>query len=210
MGKIKIILTSFIITCIFSVSSNAQIDQITFKDSVYVATFTHYFIPMKISNNDTSRLRNSDEISSIEWAKNGRTMDMDSMAHNQRFTIYRYIFNEAGTYDISLEITDTSGLTYYSSKTIFVENTVEVPNVFSPDEDGINDIFVVKSSGDRRIKLEIYTRNGNLIYEKAGPVVYWDGKLASGNFATQGVYYYVVKSQTPSEVIKKGFFHLFR
>ena len=209
MGQIKIILTTFLITCIFSASSNAQIDQVSFKDSVYVATFTHYFVPMKISNGDTSRLMNSEDIYSIEWTKNGRPMDLDSMS-NKGFITYIHKFNEGGTYNIGLEVTDTTGLIYYASKTIFVENSIEVPNVFSPDEDGVNDIFVVKSNGTQRIKLEIYTRNGDLIHEKTGPVVYWDGKLASGNYASQGVYYYVVKTQNQPEVIKKGFFHLFR
>ncbi|MFP4619764.1 MAG: gliding motility-associated C-terminal domain-containing protein [Bacteroidales bacterium] len=209
MGNIKIIPAVFFLTCIFSATSNAQIDQVTFKDSVYAATFTHYFIPVKVSNNDTSRISDPESISSIEWTKNGSTLKMDSLT-DKGFIAYRHKFNEAGTYDIGLEITDTSNLVHYASKTIRVENSIEVPNVFSPDEDGINDVFVVKSSGDRRIKLEIYTRNGELIYEKTGTVVYWDGKLASGNYANQGVYYYVVKTLDQSETIKKGFFHLFR
>ncbi len=210
MGKVKIILVSLLISCIFSVSSNAQIDQVTFKDSIYAATFTHYFIPMKINNTDTFRLRNTDDIAAIEWTQNGRTLELDSLRHSNGFLVYRHKFNEAGTYDIGLEVTEPSGLIHYSTQTIFVERTIEVPNVFSPDEDGINDVFVVKSSGDQRIELEIYTRNGELIYKKTGPVVYWDGKLASGNFANQGVYYYVVKTLDQREVIKKGFFHLFR
>ncbi|MGM0531366.1 MAG: gliding motility-associated C-terminal domain-containing protein [Bacteroidota bacterium] len=208
MGKIKIILTLFLLFFIFSVSSNAQIDQITFKDSVHAATFTHYFIPMKISNNDTTRLTDDEDIS-IEWTKNGSSVDMEPL-NNENFIAYRHKFNEAGNYEIGLEITESSGLIHYTSKTIFVEKSIEVPNVFSPDENGINDVFVVKSNGEQRIKIEIYTRNGDLIHEKAGRVVYWDGKLASGNFANQGVYYYVVKSLEENEVIKKGFFHLYR
>lgn len=212
MGKIKIFLTSFLITCIFSVSSNAQIDQVTFKDSVYAATFTHYFIPMRITDNDTTRITDT-EYEDINWTKDGRSVDVDMeriRRNNGNFIVYRHKFDESGTYNIGMELTETSGLTHYSSKNIFVENSIEVPNVFSPDKNGINDVFVVKSSGDRKIKLEIYTRNGDLIYEKAGSVVYWDGKLASGNFANQGVYYYVVKTQNQPEVIKKGFFHLYR
>ncbi|MBS3771985.1 MAG: gliding motility-associated C-terminal domain-containing protein [Bacteroidales bacterium] len=212
MGKIKVILTSFFIIFIFSVSSNAQIDQIAFKDSVHAATFTHYFIPMKISNNDTTRLTDTEDedIASIEWTKNGNPVDFEPIRNNGNFIAYRHKFSEAGNYEIGLEIADRSGLIHFTSKTIFVENSIEVPNVFSPDENGINDVFVVKSNGEQKLKLEIYTRNGDLIYERTGTVIYWDGKMASGNFANQGVYYYVVKSPEEPEVIKKGFFHLFR
>lgn len=212
MGKIKIIPALLLLTCIFSVSSNAQIDQVTFKDSVYAATFTHYFIPMKISNNDTTRLTDTEDedIATIKWTKNGNPVDLEPVRDKGDFIAYRHKFNKDGNYEIGLEITEKSGLIHFTSKTIFVENAIEVPNVFSPDENGINDIFVVKSNGDQRIKLEIYTRNGDLIYEKTGTVVYWDGKLASGNFADQGVYYYVLTSREEPEVLKKGFFHLFR
>jgi len=210
MGKVKNILAILLLSCIFPIPSEAQFDGITFKDSIYVATFTHYFIPMTITNTDTFRLTNQERISSIEWTEDGRLLDLDSIRYEDGSLAYPHKFDESGTYSIGMEITDTSGVIYYTSKTIFVENTIDVPNVFSPDEDGINDVFIVKSSGDRKIKLEIYTRNGELIHKKIGPVVYWDGKLASGNYASQGVYYYIVKTENEPEIIKKGFFHLYR
>lgn len=210
MGKVYHIICVIFLSAIFSEPSKAQLQGITFKDSIYVATFTHYFIPLTISNNDTSRLTNLQGISSIVISEDGRTLNPDSIRYNDGSIALRHTFSKAGSYNITMKITETSGLIHQISKTIFVESAIEVPNVFSPDNNGINDVFVVKSTGNRKIKLEIYTRNGDLIYKKTGPVVYWDGKLASGNFASQGVYYYIVSAQNQPEIIKKGFFHLFR
>jgi gliding motility-associated-like protein len=210
MGNIQSILISFLLFCTISIPSNAQFDGITFKDSTYVASFTHYFIPMTFNNNDTSRITNFNNIASIKWSSDGRLLTPDSTRYPDGSAVFKHEFSEGGNHNITMEISYSSGVTYYASKTIYVEESIEIPNVFSPDEDGINDVFVVKSTGDRKIQLAVYTRNGDKIFEKTGPVVYWDGKLASGNYASEGVYYYVVKTQNKPEIIKKGFFHLFR
>jgi len=209
MGRIKVFSLLFAISCIFPLTSNAQFDGITFKDSVYAATRVHFFIPQKISNTDTSNFNTLEGFASVEWRENGQVIDPESTVR-QGAVVFRHEFTGTGSFDVSLEMIDTSGLSYFVSKTILVDDQVEVPNVFSPDDDGINDIFIVKSGGTTRLSLQIYTRNGDLIHEKIGRVVYWDGRLASGNYAKPGVYYYVVASKGSSTVLRKGFFHLFR
>lgn len=209
MGRIKVFPLLFALCCIFPLSSYAQFDGITFKDSVYAATRIHFFVPQKINNTDTSSIASLEGFSSVEWRENGQLIEPDSLVR-QGSVVFRHEFSGSGNFDISLEMIDTSGLSYFVTKTILVEDQVEVPNVFSPDDDGINDVFIVKSGGTNRLNLQIYTRNGDLIHEKIGRVVYWDGKLASGNYAKPGVYYYVVASQGSSTVLRKGFFHLYR
>ena len=66
----------------------------------------------------------------------------------------------------------------------FCENTqVFVPNVFTPDGDGINDVLMVRGKGIRTIKyFRIFNRWGELIFEKSdfppNVVSYgWDGKI---------------------------------
>lgn len=68
---------------------------------------------------------------------------------------------------------------------------VFLPNVFSPNSDGINDLF--KPLGKEPIieyTLQIYNRLGNLIYEGEE----WDGQV-NGEEAQTGVYVYVVKQK---------------
>jgi len=209
MGKYKVFLL-FIASCgMFIQPSFSQYDGMTFKDSTYVATSIHYFIPQTINAGDTSYVTSPEEFSTIEWRENGNLINPDS-SMQRGYMIYRHPFQGSGSFDISLEMVDTTGLSYFASKTITVTDQLEIPNVFSPDDDGINDVFIVKSGGAVKLNLRIYTRNGDLIHEKIGQVVYWDGKLASGNYANPGVYYYVVKSQGSQDIVRKGFFHLFR
>lgn len=209
MGKNKVFLLFIALSGMFIQPCFSQYDGMTFTDSVYVASRTHYFIPQKIIAGDTTYITQPSAFSQIEWRENGNLISPDS-SMQEGHLIYTHQFSGPGSYEITMEAVDATGLSYFASKNISVTDQLEIPNVFSPDEDGINDVFIVKSSGDNKLKLEIYTRNGDLIHEKIGKLVYWDGKLASGNYANPGVYYYVVKSQGGEDIVRKGFFHLFR
>ena len=68
------------------------------------------------------------------------------------------------------------------------------PNVFSPNEDGLNDFFTLDLEGDFKecFELEIYNRWGNLIYQNSNGNR-WDGKTNSGKDVPQGTYFYILK-----------------
>lgn len=60
---------------------------------------------------------------------------------------------------------------------------VYIPNSFSPDGDGLNDIFMVRASGIMQVKsFRIYSRWGELVFEKTNikpndPLAGWDGRV---------------------------------
>ncbi len=66
-----------------------------------------------------------------------------------------------------------------------------IPNVFSPDGDGINDIFYINNICLEGYKLEIYNRWGMKVFESN--VGGWDGYTAAGKKADAGTYYYIFK-----------------
>ena len=69
----------------------------------------------------------------------------------------------------------------------------ELPNVFTPNGDGINDLFRPASyKYVHHIDLKIYNRWGNLVFETNDPEINWDGTmLSSGKKVSPGVYYYI-------------------
>ena len=75
---------------------------------------------------------------------------------------------------------------YCAQKEIFI------PNVFSPDNDGTNDLFVISPHPDLEIISihgAIYDRWGNLLFESHGPGFSWDG-MQKAQPVLQGVYVY--------------------
>lgn len=72
-----------------------------------------------------------------------------------------------------------------------------VPEVFTPNDDGKNDFFVIK--GGKKLKLTVFNRWGNKVYEKSEYDNTWNGyPNASGlilgnNKLPQGTYYYIIE-----------------
>jgi len=68
---------------------------------------------------------------------------------------------------------------------------LSIPNVFSPDGDGINDEFFPDTSGIRSSSLEIFDRWGVKVCATAA--LRWDGYSTSGQPCSDGTYYYLLR-----------------
>jgi|GEM_PF-1301691 len=79
------------------------------------------------------------------------------------------------------------------------ELTVHVPNSFSPNGDGINDILEIEGLTEiSRFSLNIYDRWSNLVYENRDQSKTWNGKsnvefFSSSGDVPEGTYYYVLR-----------------
>ena len=98
--------------------------------------------------------------------------------------------------------------------------TIHIPNTFTPNNDGFNDVWLMKYDLDCwvDVEFEIYNRWGTKIYHSFGSLFdsypYWDGSINGGNhYAADGVYAYVFKARRKrsAEVVKKsGHITIFR
>jgi gliding motility-associated-like protein len=69
----------------------------------------------------------------------------------------------------------------------------EIPNVFSPNGDSMNDFFRIPGiEGFPNSKLEIYNRWGNVIYQSNDYGGGWDGRINNEPVA-DGTYYYILR-----------------
>lgn len=87
---------------------------------------------------------------------------------------------------------------------------IHFPNAFTPNEDGLNDVFVPKGQFIKTYDLYIYTRQGELIFHSTEINTGWDGFLPNGKKATEGVYSFVaeVTGTIGNKFTKKGTFTL--
>ena len=85
------------------------------------------------------------------------------------------------------------------------------PNVFTPNGDGENDVFEVKSELNQVVSLKIYTRTGVLVFSISAKKCIWDGRSLSGEKMAEGIYFYTAEVKDSStKVSKHGFVHLYR
>jgi gliding motility-associated-like protein len=69
-------------------------------------------------------------------------------------------------------------------------NFFEIPNVFTPNGDNINDKLLAKTSGlVEKIDFKLFNRDGLLLFRTADPRINWDGTY-KGKIVSPGVYFY--------------------
>ncbi len=97
-----------------------------------------------------------------------------------------------GLYEIEVTINAT-GCTETASVSIIELETCVIPQGISPNGDGENDTFDLSSYDVS--KLEIFNRNGTLVYEKRNYLDEWHGQTNDGDALPVGTYFYTMEYQ---------------
>jgi gliding motility-associated-like protein len=106
--------------------------------------------------------------------------------------------------------TEANGCRVEQTLTVYVENPCsdfQVPNTFTPNNDGINDYLVINVLNPSSYSISILDRWGKPVFASSNVTDYWNGKInGTGSVVPDGVYYYVIKAKCNSyEYDKKGF-----
>ncbi len=108
--------------------------------------------------------------------------------------IHRY--EEPGQYEVTLWVMNDGKCRDSITKAFFevvIPEVPPIPTVFTPNGDGINDLFSVNYEGAQDFQLVITDRWGRKVFETNAPQKGWDGRLPNGNPAPEGVYFYICK-----------------
>ncbi|PBQ31582.1 hypothetical protein CNR22_07315 [Sphingobacteriaceae bacterium] len=125
------------------------------------------------------------------------------------------LFNQAGTYTVTLYA--SKGVCLESKQrviTVEIPSKMEIPNVFTPNNDGVNDFFFLKSANLTKIHAVIIDRWGKTVYELTSETgnISWDGKNAAGKDVAEGTYFYIIKASgsDTQEFNTKGTLSIYR
>ncbi len=70
--------------------------------------------------------------------------------------------------------------------------SIVVPNAFTPNGDGVNDLWNIKSLNEfPQCLVSVYSRNGSLVFQSRGYGKPWDGTY-NGSPVPTGTYYYII------------------
>ncbi|OIP81922.1 MAG: hypothetical protein AUK44_09095 [Porphyromonadaceae bacterium CG2_30_38_12] len=105
----------------------------------------------------------------------------------------RYTFTEAGTFKVRLTVSNANCENSDSITVKVSESAIEVPRVFTPNGDGINDEFRVAYKSITSFKCWVFNRWQQKIYAWTDPQKGWDGKI-NGKPANTGAYFYIIEA----------------
>jgi gliding motility-associated-like protein len=106
----------------------------------------------------------------------------------------QYSWAAEGTYVVTLVIADAAGCQYQTQKTYrVVPPLLNIPNVFTPNGDGVNDTWAIRYDGLQTGEIQVYDRWGIRVFTTQSLTDTWDGRNASAAELPAGVYQYTVK-----------------
>ncbi|MCC6817806.1 MAG: gliding motility-associated C-terminal domain-containing protein [Bacteroidia bacterium] len=120
---------------------------------------------------------------------------------------------DSDQYTIRLIISNDGGCTDSFKLNVCVLDTVAlfIPNAFSPNDDGSNDVFKIESGSVTKANIQIYNRWGEKVFETDDPKQGWDGRYG-GNYCPNDYYVYVIRykgKKTPWRY-QRGYFYIIR
>lgn len=136
----------------------------------------------------TVKFNNTGSFDKIEWNfGDGSTSVVQAPEH---------VFEQYGEYKVQVLLTK-SGKTLTDYITITVESSSSIssmPNVFSPNGDGYNDVLIIGTERIEQFYMIVIDMNGNTIFESNSPDRNWDGRDMYGNQVPTGKYTYYVQA----------------
>jgi gliding motility-associated-like protein len=115
---------------------------------------------------------------------------------------FDHVYDQPGEYVVELTTTDPEGVKHTTKTTIVVKSPSAVgsiPNVFTPNGDGMNDLFKIEGEKLTQLEVAVFNKAGKQVYRWNGPDGGWDGRLLSGETAPEGTYFYVIFARGADE-----------
>ena len=183
-------------------------DSVTYPNVIHVADFPHadfMFSPSEPENGEEVffyNLSTGENISNFVWNfGDGHSSYVEEPSH-------AYHLTESELMTVHLTVTNSDGCSDDTIQVVPVEDNFAffVPNSFTPNNDGKNEIFLPRVNDVTNYELIIYNRWGELIFYTNNPEIGWDGFI-EGKPAPEGVYVWRIhyaKIGTPDEMMVRN------
>lgn len=119
-----------------------------------------------------------------------------------------FILKDTATYQASLTLIDTNGCAGTTEESFFIviPNNYYLPSAFTPNDDGLNDVFKIPGYINvQSFSMRIFNRWGEILFETTDPNQGWDG-TANGIKVMDGTYGYMIEilDFNQKKIFRKG------
>jgi gliding motility-associated-like protein len=180
---------------------------------------TEIAIPKELDNKPIVNLQKDRVISTKGIVHNDKSLDIkttetiqiDKKNESFVFTVPKNLENKINndtsnqtinktSYDIEKDNDDEIDDNDITSSTVDKDTIYKFfPNVITPNNDGINDVYRVDIKGELSFYLSIFNDRMEKIFETKNKNKAWECKLPNGDDAPSGTYYVIIKYQLKNE-----------
>ena len=148
------------------------------------AEFTFSPQPANIDDPNILFINESEEIENISWDLGDGTIIVDEFS-------FWHTYADTGKYEITYLVDNKFNCTDTLTATVIINPVYQIfmPNSFTPNGDGDNDIFQPYVNGTNKYTITIFDRWGGIVFQKENEG--WDGTL-DGKKVQNGVYTYSI------------------
>ncbi|MBL7913373.1 MAG: gliding motility-associated C-terminal domain-containing protein, partial [Bacteroidia bacterium] len=211
VGEYKIIVTNPANGC--STEGDVHVINGTLNGDFLPSAYTGYaplIVTFQNLSASSSTSTPSASITSVWSFGNGGSQVTNSVAISPVTT-----YSNAGTYTVTMYVVKGSCMdTVTKVITVELPSKLEVPNVFTPNGDGSNDVYFLKVANVSEINALIFDRWGNKVFESNSNTgnIAWDGKNSAGKELPVGTYFYIIKAtgKDGKEFDQKGNISLYK
>ncbi|MCA1751040.1 MAG: gliding motility-associated C-terminal domain-containing protein [Flavobacteriales bacterium] len=172
-----------------SIGCNDTIAQVVNVAPLPIANFTISDNPAPI-NFDVTFTSTSENATSLLW-------NMGDEPGQFNDDVVTYSYPEPGNYTVTLTALNSAGCADSTSRILNIDGRLilppRLPNTFSPNEDGLNDVYFVRGGPFTEFDFKIYNGWGQEIFNSTSQENGWDGNH-EGKQLPLGVYVYTLKA----------------
>ena len=126
-------------------------------------------------------------------------------SYSERRVPLPHQYENAGTFNVSLSTKTNYGCMGFKSKSVTIEDhqTFFIPESFTPNGDGLNDLFEIKGEELEYVRMWIYDRWGQELHYGKDAQAFWDGTL-NGKPMPIGAYAYIIEYKHKFQPVRKA------
>jgi len=182
---------SLTVTSNLGCSSTATVHNMINVYTYPVAAFTFSPQPTTIMNPEIAFTDNSTDAYGIDqWLWTFGDLS-DSVSTNKNTT---HTYQDTGTYCATLKVTNKNNCTDSVTNCVVImpQFTLYIPTGFTPNGDGINDVFKPVGEGMISYTMHVFNRWGNLVFTSGDINIGWNGRIG-GTPGPEDVYIYDIE-----------------
>lgn len=190
-----------LVTCLMTTSAFADINlqAVYIKDNVETTTSENFTAEAPLHVRFLSNASSLDPEAQLEWHITNKATGSNITRYDENIELD---FTEAGEHTIKLQVRQDDMIVDEDVIIVTIsESHLEMPNAFSPNGDGINDLYKAKSNHKSIVEFHayIFNRYGQKLYDWTDINGGWDG-TSHGSPVKDGVYFVYVKARGADNV----------